>query len=79
MKTNSALKRSAKGRLYLSWFSVQGARGTHVGSSPHEIDQLHLQYWEKCVDQSSPQEVLDHFVSFVPGLIAQAIANRNAA
>jgi hypothetical protein len=78
MHYESIFKSVRGGRLYLSWFSVQGANGAHVHSSPHEIDRLHVEYWEKCIDRSSPPEVFEHLVSFVPSSVAQAVADRDA-
>lgn len=35
---------------YLYWFSVQGEGGEPVKSSPHAIDQKHLEFHDECVD-----------------------------
>lgn len=64
------------GRLHLSWFSLQGEAGAHVISSPFEIDKLHMEFWDECIDSSTPPLKFTHVVSFVPLTIAEAIANR---
>jgi hypothetical protein len=79
MHYESIFKSMRGGRLYLSWFSVQGAQGEHVRTSPHEIDQLHIEYWEKCIDRSEPPEVFEHLVSFVPPSVAEVLAARESA
>lgn len=35
---------------FLYWFSIQGEGGRDVETSPHWIDQKHLEYWEECID-----------------------------
>ena len=64
------------GRLHLSWFSVQGETGSHVDSSPFDVDKLHLEFWRECIDSSAPPLKFTHVVNFVPPSIAEAIADR---
>lgn len=66
-------------RMVLSWFSVQGDKGAHVRSSPFEIDQLHLQFWEECIDRSVPPLKFEHVVSFVPPAVQATIEQRHTA
>ena len=33
---------------YLTWVSVQDEKGADVGTSPHEVDRLHLAFWSEC-------------------------------
>ena len=35
---------------FLYWYSIQGSGGIKVTESNHEIDKLHLKYWEECID-----------------------------
>ncbi len=65
------------GRLYLSWFSVQSTHGLPVEDSPHPIDQVHIAYWDECIDDQVAPENLDHVVSFVPRSIEEAVATRD--
>lgn len=74
----SIFKSVREGRLYLSWFTVQGEAGEHVRDSRHEIDRLHVEYWNRCIDRSVPPENFTHVVSFVPESVAQTIAERDS-
>jgi hypothetical protein len=62
--------------MVLSWFSVQGDAGSHVGTSPHGIDELHLAFWRECSDTDIPPGQFEHVVSFVPESINRAIEQR---
>jgi Family of unknown function (DUF6176) len=64
-------------RLVLSWFSVQGRKGAHVRSSPFEVDQLHMQFWDECIDRSVPPLTFEPVVSFVPPAVQAAIEHRD--
>jgi hypothetical protein len=66
------------GRLYLSWFSVQGTAGEHVRSSMNPIDKVHMDYWNECIDREVPPEKPVHVVSFVPASVEQAVNARDA-
>jgi Family of unknown function (DUF6176) len=35
---------------YLYWYSIQGTGGSLVEESNHEIDRIHLAFWEECID-----------------------------
>lgn len=65
------------GRLYLSWFSVQGRGGEPVRGSPHPIDRMHLDYWDRCIDRDAAPEKMEHVASFVPPLVAWAVRSRD--
>jgi len=62
-----------EGRMFLSWYSVQGEDGRDVASSEHEIDKIHLEFWHECIDLEWPPEDLTHVVSFVPEFVQKAI------
>jgi hypothetical protein len=66
MVFESIFKHYKDGRLYLSWFSVQKDGYQRVETSEHEIDKLHLKYWNECVDKSIRPVNHTHVVSFVP-------------
>lgn len=78
MHYESIFRSVRDGRLHLSWFSVRSAGGRHVTVSSHEIDRLHVQYWERCVDRTVDREVFEHVVSFVPATVAAAVSARSA-
>jgi hypothetical protein len=40
MHYESIFRSERDGRMYLSWFSVQGTEGAHVSTSPFEIEKL---------------------------------------
>jgi Family of unknown function (DUF6176) len=72
--------RSKRGeRTYLTWYSIQGNHGAHVRSSPFEVDRLHLQYWNECIDESIPPERFVHVLDFLPPSVEQAISSRESA
>jgi Family of unknown function (DUF6176) len=66
-------------RMVLSWFSVQGDKGAHVSSSPFPIDQLHMQFWQECIDPNVPPLKFEHVVNFLPPAVQAAIDVRDAA
>ena len=76
MHFESIFRVEVGGRLYLSWFSVQGSTGAHVKSSPFPIDKLHMEFWDECIDSSEPPMEHSHVVNFVPAIIARAIQDR---
>ncbi|HMW24036.1 MAG TPA: DUF6176 family protein [Burkholderiaceae bacterium] len=76
MHFESIFRSAVNGVTYLSWFSVQGAAGAHVASSPFAVDQLHLAFWEECVDRSAPPLQFEHVISFIPPSVLAAIEDR---
>lgn len=66
-----------EGRMYLSWFSVQGEAGEDVRSSPHPIDKVHIDYWNECIDREVPPQKFEHVVSFVPPSVEHAVNARD--
>lgn len=66
MRYECIFKSQRDDRLYLTWFSVQAPGGAAVESSPFEIDRLHLEYWEKCIDLTVSPESHEHAVTFAP-------------
>lgn len=66
-------------RMCLSWFTVHGLSGERLRSSPHPIDQLHLAYWDKCIDTEVPATRLKHVVTFLPESIRRAFEARDAS
>ena len=73
MHYEAIFKSVREGRMYLSWFSIQGVAGEAVHGSPHPIDELHMQYWNECIDRAAPALKFEHVVSFVPSTVNQAV------
>lgn len=44
------------GRLYLTWFSVQGDNAEIVNSSPFQIDKDYLEMFDECIDKTFKPE-----------------------
>lgn len=61
-------------RLYLSWFSVQGEAAESVDDSEHEVDVLHCQFWEECIDQKFSPQNHEHVVTFCDPNVEKEIA-----
>lgn len=61
------------GRLYLSWFSIQGDNAESVESSEHEIDKLHGAFWDECVDKTFTLDTFEHVVTFAPERMQKAL------
>lgn len=55
-------------------YSVQGEDGIEVTNSAHEIDQLHLQYWEKCIDPDFKPADLETKVIMIPKKIRKMMS-----
>jgi hypothetical protein len=73
MHYEAIFKSSSEGRMYLSWFSVQGLDGEPVQSSPHAIDQIHIDFWERCIDRSIPPQRFEHLMSFIVPVLKNAM------
>ncbi|MYL32614.1 hypothetical protein GLW05_03285 [Pontibacillus yanchengensis] len=52
MFVETIFREVVNGDEFLYWYSVQGEGGTYVEDSHHDIDRLHLEYWEECIDSS---------------------------
>jgi hypothetical protein len=76
MHFESIFRAEIDGRLYLSWFSVQGTSGAHVASSAFPIDKVHMEFWAECIDTAVPPVKHAHVVNFVPPPITEAIEAR---
>ncbi len=78
MHCESIFKSVRDGRMCLSWFTIHGLTGERLRTSPHPIDKLHLEYWDRCVDLDAPVERYKHVVTFLPHSIGQAFEARDA-
>lgn len=52
MYVETIFREEINGTLYLYWYSIQGEGGIAVQESNHEIDKMHLKFWEECIDAS---------------------------
>jgi hypothetical protein len=78
MHFESIFRSTRNGRLCLAWFSVQSDSGARVESSMHAIDQLHMAFWEECIDRAVEPEKFQHVVSFLPPEVEQVVSKRDA-
>lgn len=66
MYVETIFREVLEGEEFLYWYSVQGEDGIEVTNSAHEIDQLHLQYWEECIDSDFKPVDLERKVVMIP-------------
>ena len=78
MRYEAIFKSRQDGRMYLSWFSVQGEDGLPIDESPFEIDRLHSEYWDRCIDRDVSPIVGEHVVSFAPADVESAVEGDHA-
>lgn len=76
MHFESVFSHLVNGRMYLSWFSVQGTAGQPLSTSELEVDRVHRAYWQECIDGSMAPIEHRHVVDFVPVEVANAISER---
>lgn len=62
-----------EGRLFLSWFSIQGEQADSVESSEYEIDKLHCHFWDECIDQTYQLEKFEHVLTLAGESVEQSI------
>jgi len=74
MKLEVIFREVIDGEEYLYWFSVQAEGGAHVSNSPFEVDAMHVQFHNECLDHvdhcrrdAQPQVVM------VPEAVAKAM------
>ena len=73
MRYESVFVSHREGRMYLTWFSVQAEGGSDLADSRFEVDRLHLEFWDRCIDPAVPPVVFEHVVSFAPEDVAEAV------
>ncbi len=56
---------------YLYWYSIQGEGGIEVRDSTHWIDEIHLKYWDECIDPEFTPQTLTPRVSMIPQRIQE--------
>lgn len=52
MYVETIFRENLNGDEYLYWYSVQGEGGQEVEQSEHWIDQIHLEFWNDCIDDT---------------------------
>lgn len=66
MYVETIFREVLNGEEFLYWYSIQGEGGQVVSDSQHEIDRLHLQYWNECIDETYEPVDLNMQVSMIP-------------
>lgn len=61
------------GRLFISWFSIQGDNAENVDTSDHEIDKLHCQFWDECIDQTYKLDKFEHVLTLADHNVAKSL------
>lgn len=74
MYVETIFREVLNGEEFLYWYSVQGEDGIEVTSSAHEIDQLHLSYWEECIDPDFTPVDLETKVVMIPKKIRKMMS-----
>lgn len=78
MHFESIFRSERGGRIYLSWYSMQGQAGADVKISLLDIDQLHMTFWRECIDPDIAPEKFVHIVDILPAEVERAIVDRAA-
>lgn len=61
------------GEEFLSWFSIQRDGSEPVEMSSHDLDWVHLEFWQDCIDPTyNPQDAVPQVV-MIPYAIAQVM------
>ena len=71
MYVETIFREELNGEEYLYWYSVQGIGGIEVNDSLHEIDKIHLRYWNECIDPTFKPIDLETKVVMIPDNIKQ--------
>lgn len=77
MHFESIFRSVVDGRVFLSWFSVQGQNPAHVSTSACPIDAVHIAFWRECIDTTIEPQKYEHIVNFVAPVVAETIAQRD--
>jgi hypothetical protein len=73
MKLEVIFREVIDGEEYLYWFSVQGEAGEDVGTSPFEVDRLHIAFHEECIDHEYGRRDAQPQVILAPREVAAAM------
>jgi hypothetical protein len=66
------------GRLYLYWVELQEPGGRDVRESHDEIDQVHVAFWDECVEPGSRTVMATELV-LIPQFLREAIEMRRGS
>lgn len=58
---------------YLYWYSVQDADHSEDKISEADLDDKHLEYWEKCIDKTFRPEDMKPEIVMIPDRIRKAM------
>jgi hypothetical protein len=58
---------------FLYWLTVQGEEGEEVKTSPFDIDHVHIEFWNECIDRDYGEQNAFPQLILVPPHIAQAM------
>lgn len=61
------------GRLYLYWIEFKSPGGESVRESERDVDQIHLAFWDECIEVGSRRVIATELV-LIPRFFAEAIA-----
>lgn len=61
------------GLMYLYWIEFKDSGGQSVRESEAEVDQIHLAFWDECIEPGSRQVMATELV-LIPRFFAEAIA-----
>ena len=73
MKLEVIFREIIDGEEYLYWFSVQGEHGQYSDTSPFDVDKMHIEFHDECVDHEYGCRDAQPQVVMVPEAIAQAM------
>jgi hypothetical protein len=66
--------RESKGDTqFLYWFSIQKETGEDVESSPHDLDRVHMAFWNECIDKTYRPREPEAQLVLVPRWISKAV------
>jgi len=71
MYVETIFREKINGEEYLYWYSIQGEGGINVDESSHEIDKLHVAFWEECIDPNYPPVQIVPQVLMIPDRIRE--------
>lgn len=66
MYVETILRESVDGEEYLYWYSIQGAGGTELDDSEHDVDKKHIEFWKECIDETYKPADLKPEVVMIP-------------
>ncbi|MFT3944313.1 MAG: DUF6176 family protein [Ancrocorticia sp.] len=73
MYVESIFLEQRDGITYLYWYSVQGEDPKPVSESDHWFDKKHIEYWEKCIDETFVPEDLSVVLTAMPDRVERAM------